>query len=82
MTHVDSVTLDKGGKVDVDIFYTRRKNYIGSLEFYEFESFTTHESTIIRNSTLSEKHAAPMVQLEPVAIERTQSLPIEERNPL
>ena len=35
-------------KIKVDIFYTKRKNYIGSLEFYEFESFTTHESSIIR----------------------------------
>jgi hypothetical protein len=36
---VESITLDNGGHLSLDIFYTARQNFIGEIAFYNYDNY-------------------------------------------
>jgi hypothetical protein len=57
MLTLETLALDNGGKLLIEIYYTERQNFIGEIAFYNYENFNSkpvEETTTIHETTKAE----------------------------
>lgn len=49
MFYAESIVLDNGGELAIDVFYTERQNFIGEIAFYNYDKFSSKSSEEVNN---------------------------------